>query len=173
MKFLNGLPILMEKFVLEQYARKNEQPVRKNEPRRSNHITKHVHFTEIQKNLIADRFFNKKSVSLSLVFVNDKNPIENGDTLHLTRYQITKINKGESITLTFKPIKYIKTNGGFLPALPAILAAAPIIWSVAKGAYDSYQNKKTNDALVAEKKRYHDAMIAKSSPPPSGEGINM
>ncbi len=31
MKFLNGLPISMEKFVLEQHVRKNEQPVRKND----------------------------------------------------------------------------------------------------------------------------------------------
>ncbi len=72
-------------------------------------------------------FWKKKSVSFSLVFVNDKNPIENGDKLLLTMYQITKINKGESITLTFNQTKYFKTNGAFLPALPAILAAAPII----------------------------------------------
>ncbi len=129
--------------------------------------------TDNRKNLIADGFSKKKFVSLSLVFVNDKNPIENGDKFSLTTYQILKISKGESITLTFKQIKYIKTNGGFLPALPAILAAAPVIWSVAKGAYDSYQNKKINDALVAEKKRYYDAMIAKSSPPPLGEGLYM
>ncbi len=39
-------------------------------------------------------------------------------------------------------------------------AAAPVIWNVAKGAYDSYQNKKDNDKLVAERKRLNDALIA-------------
>ncbi len=102
--------------------------------------------------------------------MNEKNPIS-GDKLPLTRYQITQINKGDSITLSFQQIKYIKTNGAFLPALPAILAAAPLIWNVAKGAYDSYQNKKANEKLVAEKKRFHDAIIAKSSPPQEGEGL--
>ncbi len=45
--------------------------------------------------------------------------------------------------------------------MPAILAAALLIWNVAKGAYDSYQNKKANDALVAERKRCINAKIAK------------
>ncbi len=54
MKFLNSLPISMEKFVLEQHARKNEQHARKN-----NYITKYVHLTENQKNLIADGFLKK------------------------------------------------------------------------------------------------------------------
>ncbi len=53
MKFLNGLPIWTEKFVLEQHARKNKQ-------RRNNYITKHVHLTDIQKNLTADGFLKKK-----------------------------------------------------------------------------------------------------------------
>ncbi len=54
-KFLIGLPISMEKFVLEQHARKNEQ-------RRNNYITKYVHLTDIQKNLNADGFFEKKDL---------------------------------------------------------------------------------------------------------------
>ncbi len=45
--------------------------------------------------------------------------------------------------------------------MPVILAAAPLIYNVAKCVYDSYQNKKTDDASVAEKKRSNDAEIAK------------
>ncbi len=43
---------------------------------------------------------------------------------------------------------------------PAIPAAAPVIWNVAKSAYDSYQNKKANDKMAAERKRLNDAIIA-------------
>ncbi len=61
------IPNSMEKFVLEQHARKkeqpvqkNEQPVRKNEQRRNNYVKKYVHLTDIQKNLIAYGFLKKK-----------------------------------------------------------------------------------------------------------------
>ncbi len=164
----------------EPSVRKNEPSVRKNEPsvrksKPNNYLIRHVHLTEDQLNDIAAGFSKKEPVRLLINFKRDKTDVQSDHKLPLTKYQIGKINKRQEISLSVRQLEYINKVGGFLPALPAILAAAPLIWNVAKGAYDSYQNKKTNDALVAEKKRHNDAVIAKLNEKSEieGEGLYM
>ncbi len=107
--------------------------------------------TEDQLNNIAVGFSRKEPVRLLISFKRDKTDVQSVHKLPLTKYQIRKINKRKEISLSVRQLEYINKVGGFLPAFPAILAAAPFIWNVAKDVYNSYQNKKTNDALVAEK----------------------
>ncbi len=117
--------------------------------------------TEDQLNDIAARFLRKEPVRHLISFKRDKTDVQSGHKLPLSKYQIVKINKWKEISLSVRQLEYINKVGGLLPALSAILAAAPLVLYVAKGAYDSYQNKKAKDALVAEKKRHNDAEIAK------------
>ncbi len=50
-------------------------------------------------------------------------------------------------------------KGGFLSAIPAIIAAATAAVPIILKGIDSWQNKKANDTLVAERRRLNDALI--------------
>ena len=89
-----------------------------------------------------------------------KESIMNDITLPLTTYQRKKIRKGQKIKLSTRQLNEIKT-GGFLPALLAAVPAVAGVGSLISSAINTYNNKKANDALVAEKIRHNKAMEGK------------
>jgi hypothetical protein len=98
----------------------------------------------------------QKSVSITINKTRDKDSIQSGLTLPLTKTQIQKITQSNkpTIKLAETQLKKIK-SGGFLPAL---IAAAPAVASVLGTIYNSYNNKKTNDRLIEERIRHNKEM---------------
>ncbi len=136
--------------------KKNHQGRKKDQ---LNYVIRLVHLTEDQLEQIAEGFSRKESVKLSVSLIRNKDSAQNEQKLPLTRYQINKINKGEKITLSVKHLEHINKEGGFLPAIPSIIAAATAASPIILKGIDSWQNKKAIDALVAECRRLNDALI--------------
>lgn len=112
-------------------------------------------------------FHAKKSFALKLTydrFQRTKESVMNETFLPVTSYQLRRIKsavhnkKNIEIKLSMKQIDFIRKNnkiGGFLPAIISALPAIAAVGSIISSAVNAYENKKTNDRLVAEKIRHN------------------
>lgn len=126
---------------------------------------------------------NHQAVTITVRHRQTKDDISNETLLPLTIYQMRKVRKGAAcnnnvkITFSQSQIKHIGKEGGFLPAVPAMIAAAPAVTAVVSSLFNAYSNKKTNDRLIEEKIRHNRAVENKGGSgvylhkKPTGKGV--
>ena len=110
---------------------------------------------------------HKYSVTVVVRNHRTKDDVCNETTIPITKNQLRLLRSAAvrgvdvKMKISKRQLEYMKKTGGFLPAIPAILAAAPAIAAVASTLFKTYNDKKTNDRLIEEKIRHNKAIEAK------------
>lgn len=95
-------------------------------------------------------------------------------SIPLTNNQLRTLRKAANrnadvrLKISRSQLDHMSQTGGLLPAIPAVLAAAPAIAAIASTIFKTYNDKKTNDRLIEERIRHNKVMEAKTT---DGSGV--
>lgn len=110
--------------------------------------------------------YHKRPVTIVIRNRRTKDIVCNETTIPATKNQLRTLRSAAlhhtdvKIKISRRQLEYMGRTGGFLPAIPAMLAAAPAIAAVASTLFKTYNDKKTNDRLIEEKNRHNKALEA-------------
>lgn len=131
-----------------------------------------INLDDTERKKLAEAVQLHRPVTVIIRNQRTKDAISNEIQVPLTQYQVQKMKNAASrnvnVKLTFskRQLEHMSKEGGFLPALPALIAASPAVTAVVTSLFKAYNDKKTNDRLIDEKIRHNRAIEEKS-----GEGV--
>lgn len=144
-----------------------------------------INLDDHEKERLAEAVQYQRSVTVMIRNQRTKDAISNEIQVPLTQYQLRKLrsaatrNINAKLTFSKRQIQHMGKEGGFLPALPALIAAAPAVTAVVTSLFKAYNDKKTNDRLIDEKIR-HNRVIEENvgkgiylKKKPTGSGVYM